>query len=137
MTIEEAKDLTTLTMDELMGTLQTHEHWINRSTTSQEQTFKAQENSRGRGRGRNGSGRGSRSRGHERNGQTNIGVESSGRESNKREQAPLKTTLEEVRRITTPIRVMLNATIVISMGIMQVNAGNRVISQRKMIIWLM
>ena len=29
MTIEEAKDLTRLTMDELMGTLQTHEHWVN------------------------------------------------------------------------------------------------------------
>ena len=47
MTIEEAKDHTTLTMDELMRTLQTHEHWINGlATTSQEQSFKAQENSR-------------------------------------------------------------------------------------------
>ena len=33
MTIEEANDLTVLTMDELMGILQTHEHKINRSTT--------------------------------------------------------------------------------------------------------
>ena len=43
ITIEEAKDLTILTMDELMGILQTHEHRINRSTTSssQEQAFKA------------------------------------------------------------------------------------------------
>ena len=65
MTIEEEKDLTTLTMDELMGTLQTHEHWINRSTTtSQEKYFKAQENSKGKGKVRNGSNRGSRSRGH-------------------------------------------------------------------------
>ena len=66
MTIEEeAKDLTVLTMDELMGILQTHEHSINRSTTSssQEQAFKAQSNPRGRGRGRNDSGRNSRGRG--------------------------------------------------------------------------
>ena len=33
MTIEEAKYLTILTMDELMGILQTHEHKNNRSTT--------------------------------------------------------------------------------------------------------
>ena len=79
MTIEEAKDLTTLTMDELMGTLQTHEHQINRSTNaSHEQSFKAQENSRGRGRGINGSDRGSRRRGHGRNGQMNTGTKSSG-----------------------------------------------------------
>ena len=60
MTIEEAKDLTTLKMDELMGSLQTHEHRINRSTSSstQEQAFKAQSNPRGRGRGRNGFSRG-------------------------------------------------------------------------------
>ena len=51
MTIEEAKDLTTLTMDEFMGVPQTHEHRINRSTTSssQEQVFKAQSIPRGRG----------------------------------------------------------------------------------------
>ena len=43
MTIEEAKYLSTLTMDELMGTLQTHEHRINRSTSSSTQEQKAQE----------------------------------------------------------------------------------------------
>ena len=78
MTIEKEKYLTTLTMDELMGTLQTHEHEINKSaTTSQEQSFKAQENSRVRGRRRNGSSRGSRSRGRGRNGPKNVGAESS------------------------------------------------------------
>ena len=57
MTIDEVKNLWTLTMDELMGTLQTHECQSNNlAKTSQEQSFKAQENSRGRGRGRNGSG---------------------------------------------------------------------------------
>ena len=41
MTIEEEKDITTLTMDELMGTLQTHEHQINTlETSSQEKYFK-------------------------------------------------------------------------------------------------
>ena len=56
----------------------------------------------------------------------------------KREQTPLKKILEEVRRITTPIREMLNATTIISMGIMQVNAGrNRVINQSRMLMWLM
>ena len=59
-------------------------------------------------------------------------------QATKREQEPLKTTLEEVRRIKTPIRVMLNATTIISMGIMQVNARrSRVISQRTMLMWLM
>ena len=50
MTIEEAKDLIVLTMDELIGILQTHEHRINRSTTSssQEKAFKAYSNPRGR-----------------------------------------------------------------------------------------
>ena len=56
----------------------------------------------------------------------------------KREQAHVKTTLEEVRRITTRIRVMLNVTTIISMDIMQVNVGrNKVISQRRMQMWLM
>ena len=65
MTIKEAKDLTTLTMDELMGILQTHEHKINRFTISsfQEKALKAQSNPRGRGRGRNGLSRNSRGRG--------------------------------------------------------------------------
>ena len=45
------------------------------------------------------------------------------------QKAPLNINLEEVRRITTPTRVMLNATTVISMDIMQVNFGrNRVMS---------
>ena len=56
----------------------------------------------------------------------------------KREKEPHKTTLEEVRRTTSIIRVMLNATTIISMGIMQVNVGiNRVISQSRMLMWLM
>ena len=83
MTIEEEKYLIRLTMDELMGTLQTHEHQINRSTkSSQEKAFKAQENSRGMGRGRNDDSRGSRSRGNGRNRQSNAGEEISRRESN-------------------------------------------------------
>ena len=81
MTIEDVKDLTILTMDELMGILQTHEHRINRSTTSssQEQAFKAQSNSRGRGRGRKGSSINSRGRDQGNGGQRNATVESSGR----------------------------------------------------------
>ena len=59
-------------------------------------------------------------------------------QATKREQAPLNTTLEEVRRITTPITTMLNTITFISMGIMQVNVGrSRVISQRIMLMWLM
>ena len=65
MTIEEENDVTTLTMDELMRTLQTHEHQTNRLvTSSQEQSFKDEKNSRGKGKRKNDSGRGSRSRGH-------------------------------------------------------------------------
>ena len=56
----------------------------------------------------------------------------------KGEQAPLKTTLEVVRRITTLIRVMLNATTIISMGIMEVNSRrNKVINQSRILMWLM
>lgn len=56
----------------------------------------------------------------------------------KREQAPLKIALEEVRRIKNPTRAMLNATTIISMGIMQVNAGrSRVISPSRMLMRLM
>ena len=81
MTIEEAKDLTILTMNELMGILQTHEHRINRSTASscQEKAFKAQSNPIGRGRGRNGLGRNSRGRGRGNGGQRNATAESSSR----------------------------------------------------------
>ena len=81
MTIEEAKDLTILTMDELMGILRTHEHRINRSTasSSQEKIFKAKSNSRGKGRGRNGSCKNSRDRGHGNGGQRNVAAESSER----------------------------------------------------------
>jgi hypothetical protein len=39
MTIEEAKDLTTLTMDESMGILQTHEHQINRLIASYQKQY--------------------------------------------------------------------------------------------------
>ena len=81
MTIEEAKDLTILTMDKLMAILQTHKHRINRSTasSSQEQVFKAQSNQRGRGRRRNGLGRNSRGRGRGNGGQRNAAAESSSR----------------------------------------------------------
>ena len=81
MTIGEAKDLFVFIMDELMGTLETDEHRINRSapSSSQEQAFKAQSNPRGRGRRRNGSGRNSRCRGRGNGGQRNVVAESSGR----------------------------------------------------------
>ena len=83
MTIKEAKDLTTLKMDELMGTLQTHEHQIKKSnTSSQGKYFKAQVNSRDKGKGRNSSSWGLRSRVHWKNGQWNPSVEILGRSSN-------------------------------------------------------
>ena len=40
------------------------------------------------------------------------------KQATKREQAPSKNTLEGVQRITTLIRVMFNATTIISMVIM-------------------
>ena len=97
MTIEEVKELTTLTINELMGTLQTNEHQINRSEiTSREQSFTAHKNSRGRGRGRNGLGRGSRS--HRRNGQRNVGAESSGRVSNQGRLSTSKNSSREGKK---------------------------------------
>ena len=53
------------------------------------------------------------------------------------EQVAHKIIQEEVRKTTTQIRVMQNATTVINMGIMQVNAGrSKMISQDKK-MWLM
>ena len=57
------------------------------------------------------------------------------KQATKMEQTPLKTTLEEVKKITILIREILKATSVISIGIMEVNLGkNRVISQNRMLI---
>ena len=53
------------------------------------------------------------------------------------EQVPHKILQEEVRKTTTQIGVMQNATTVINMGIIQVNAGrSKMISQDKQ-MWLM
>ena len=81
MTIEEAKDLTVLRMDELMGTLQTQEHRITRSaySSSHVQALKTKSSLRGRGRGRNFLGRNSRGRGQANGGQRNAAAESSRR----------------------------------------------------------
>lgn len=58
--------------------------------------------------------------------------------ASKREQAPLKIALKEVKRIKNPTRAMLNATTIISIGIMQVDVGrSRVINQSRMLMWLM
>ena len=55
----------------------------------------------------------------------------------KMEQVAHKILQEEVRKTTTQIRVMQNATTVINMGIMQTNDGRRkMISQDKK-MWLM
>ena len=59
------------------------------------------------------------------------------KKATKREQATLKIALEEVRRITNQKREMLNATTIINMDTMQVNARrNTVISQSKTLLWL-
>ena len=139
MFIDEAKDITTLTMDELMGTLQTHGHQINISTTTfQEQSFKAQENSRGRGEEEMDLIEAQEAEVMEGMVKGMLVQKSQEEKATKRNKAPLKTTLEEVRRIITPTRAMFNATIFISMGIMQVNSRRtKVISQRKMLMWLM
>ena len=56
----------------------------------------------------------------------------------KREKETLKTTLKEVRRSTTPTRVMQNVITIINFGIMQVNTGrSKVINQDGMQMWLM
>ena len=55
----------------------------------------------------------------------------------KREKEPLRIPLEEVRRIITQIRAMLNATTVISMGIMLVKVRkNGTINQDRIQMWL-
>ena len=53
------------------------------------------------------------------------------------EQVPHKILQEEVRKNKTQIAVMYNATIVINMGIIQMNARrSKMISQDKL-MWLM
>lgn len=59
VTIEESKDMTTFTVDQLMGSLLSHEARLQRENTSLESAFQAQATiSRGRGRGRGGRSRG-------------------------------------------------------------------------------
>ena len=68
-----------VTMDELMGTVQTLKHQINRLVTSfQEQVFQAQSNKWGRGIGRNFTSRVSRGWAHEKYEQRNTRGESLG-----------------------------------------------------------
>jgi hypothetical protein len=63
VTIEESKDLSQLTVEELMGSLLTHESRFSRNTESLENAFQSQASiSRGRGRGNRSRGR--RGRGH-------------------------------------------------------------------------
>jgi hypothetical protein len=58
VTIEESKDLSTLTVEELMGSLLTHENRFSRNTESLENAFQSQASiSRGRGRGNRSRGR--------------------------------------------------------------------------------
>jgi hypothetical protein len=63
VSIEESKDLSTLTVEELMGSLLTHENRFSRNTESLENTFQSQASiSRGRGRGNRRRGRRGRGR---------------------------------------------------------------------------
>ena len=75
VTLEENKDMSVFTIDELQASLINHEHIINRSNTSLEGAFAAQSSiGCGRGNGRNNSrGRGgSFSRGGHNNSPTNV-----------------------------------------------------------------
>ena len=64
--IEESKDVDTLSLDELQSSLLVHEQKINQDTITQEQALKASTSSRGRGKGTRRSGRG-RGRGDQNN----------------------------------------------------------------------
>ena len=141
VTIEEAKDLTTFRMDELMGILQTHEHKINRSkaSSSQEKAFEAQSNPRGRGRGSLEEMAQVETPKVEAKEMEDRGMLQQKAYVQYMEQVALRILPEEVRKTITQIRVMQNATTIISLGIIQVNAKrNRVISQGRMqMMWLM
>lgn len=92
ISIEEAKDLSILTVNEFMGSLQTHEKHLNRSTTySQEKVFKPQSNARGMGRGKS---CGKRSR------------EKSCDNEDSSKQAGLKKTPNKARRTIAQIKGM-------------------------------